>query len=181
VIDGLVAVAEAAGALKGLRRAGWVRRGIAEPESVAAHCYRVALLARLVGPRLGLDVEKLLTLALLHDLAEARVGDLTPADEVAPAEKSAREVAAFAAIVGGLPEGARLLDLFEEYEHGASPEARLVREIDRLEMAMQALEYERAYGRDLDEFWVSARAALSEPLMIEIYDHLWAARPGRKC
>jgi 5'-deoxynucleotidase YfbR-like HD superfamily hydrolase len=70
--DGLFEVLQAAGRLKTLKRAGWVRVGLPEPESVADHSFRVALLAVLFGPRLGLNGEKLVRLALLHDLAEAR-------------------------------------------------------------------------------------------------------------
>ncbi|HEY9283293.1 MAG TPA: HD domain-containing protein, partial [Pyrinomonadaceae bacterium] len=67
--------------LKRLDRTGWVLRGLAPgAESVAAHSYGVAvaamLLADLVRARgVELDVERVLRLALLHDLAEARTGD----------------------------------------------------------------------------------------------------------
>lgn len=194
-------VLEAAGQLKRLERAGWVRVGVPNPESVAAHSYRVALMAMLFGPRLGLNVEQMLRLALLHDLAEARVGDLTPADRVSAAEKRERERVAFAEIVGGLAEGPSLEDLWREYEADASPEARVVHQLDKLELALQALEYEREHGPSLgvnkprarrrpkgsaarpgaaswaDEFWESARTALTDPLLIEFYDYLRAQRP----
>ncbi len=186
---------DAAGALKRLRRAGWIRVGIPEPESVADHSFRLALMALLFGSRLGLNVEKMVHLALIHDLAEARTGDLTPADRVTSSEKRERERVAFGQIVEKLPEGLVLDDLWREYESEASPEARIVRQLDKLEMALQALEYERLYGRYLeklrprtrrrasvegwaDQFWSSARAALSEPLLIEFYDELYALRPG---
>jgi 5'-deoxynucleotidase YfbR-like HD superfamily hydrolase len=164
-------------------------------------------MALLFGPRLGLNVDKMIRLALIHDLAEARVGDLTPADRVSSAEKRERERIAFAEIVEPLPEGRVLDDLWREYEAGASPEARVVRQLDKLEMALQALEYERQYGRHLDrarprarrrgsadsrpergaveidgwanQFWDSARGALTEPLLIEFYDYLYALRPRR--
>jgi putative hydrolase of HD superfamily len=178
-LGGVLTFLEAAGHLKGLERAGWVRVGVPNPEHVADHAYRVAMLALLLAPRLGLDVGKSVQLALLHDLAEARVGDLTPADGVSPAAKRAREQAAFAAIVEGLPEGPALAGLFREYEGEATPEARAVRQLDKLEMALQALEYERETGLDLDQFWASARAALSDPLLIDLYDRAYAQRPAR--
>ncbi len=191
----LLPVLDAAGALKRLRRAGWIRVGIPEPESVADHSFRLALMALLFGARLGLNVEKMIHLALIHDLAESRTGDLTPVDRVTPTEKQERERVAFGQIVERLPEGPALDDLWREYESGASREARIVRQLDKLEMALQALEYERHYGRHLeklrpgprlrtsmegwaDQFWSSARAALSEPLLIEFYDELYALRPG---
>src|SRR5206468_12394397 len=115
------------GRLKTLRRAGWVRAGVPEPESVADHTYRVAVMALLIGPRLGLNVDRLVQLALLHDLAEARIGDLTPLDTLSTGEKEARESAAFADIVGSLSEGAALYDAWRDYESGRTPEARIAR------------------------------------------------------
>jgi len=196
----LIEVLNAAGALKRVQRAGWVRVGVPRPESVADHSYRVALMAVLFGPRLGLDVEKMMRLALFHDLAEARVGDVTPVDGMSGAEKHARERTAFAEIVGGLPEGPSLDDLWGEYEAGGSPEARVVRQLDKLEMVLQALEYERAHGQPgesrrrrssrprggegvpprgawADEFWETARAALTDPLLIDFYEALRRRRP----
>ncbi|MGH2461439.1 MAG: HD domain-containing protein [Chloroflexota bacterium] len=198
--DGLIQVLSAAGVLKRVKRAGWVRVGLPQPESVADHSYRVALLAVLFGPRLGLDVERMTRLALLHDLAEARVGDLTPADGIGGSEKHAWERAAFAEIVAGLPEARSLDDLWREYETGASPEARAVHQLDKLELALQTLEYERASASEresgrrrsrrrptaarprpavawADEFWESARAALTDPLLIALYEELRRRRP----
>jgi putative hydrolase of HD superfamily len=187
-LDALLAVLSDVGRLKTLRRAGWVRAGVPEPESVADHSYRVAVLALLIGPRLGLNVDRLVRLALLHDLAEARVGDLTPLNAGSPGEKAARESEAFADIVGGLSEGPALYDLWREYEGGATPEARIAKQLDKLELALQTLEYEQAAlseptaaplagPRWADEFWASARSGLSEPLLIALFDRLAKRRP----
>jgi len=67
-----------AGKLKGIKRKGWVRIGIKDAESVACHVYRVAFISMILGDMLSLDCEKLIKMALLHDLAEAIVGDITP-------------------------------------------------------------------------------------------------------
>ncbi len=160
-------------------------------------------MALLFGPRLGLNVDTMIRLALIHDLAESRIGDLTPVDRVTSPEKRERERVAFGQIIDGLPEGTSLYDLWREYEAEASPEARVVRQLDKLEMALQALEYERLHGTHLekartrgrrravarfrggagregwaDQFWSSARAALTEPLLIAFYDAIFALRPG---
>jgi putative hydrolase of HD superfamily len=178
-VDAILSVLADAGRLKELKRAGWVRMGIPEPESVADHTFRLALMAVLIGPRLNLNVEAMVRLALIHDLGEARVGDLTPADRVSSAEKRAREAEALGLIVDQLSEGPALFDLWREYDNGATPEARIVRQLDKLEMATQALEYERQHGCDLSEFWLSARATLAEPLLIQMFDRLWLKRPFR--
>lgn len=193
---------EAAGRLKDLKRAGWVRVGIPSPESVADHSFRVAVMALLFGPRLGLNVDKMVRLALIHDLAESRVGDLTPTDRVTSVEKRELESLAFAEIVDGLPEGSALVDLWREYAEEATAEARAVHQLDKLELALQALVYELQYGRKLekmrspsippapgrssrrratqnwaDQFWASARTALTDPLLVQFYDDLQALRP----
>jgi 5'-deoxynucleotidase YfbR-like HD superfamily hydrolase len=175
-LDAILSVLADAGQLKTLKRAGWQRVGLPDPESVADHSFRLAFLALLIGPRLGLNVEAMLRLALVHDLGEARIGDLTPADRVSSAEKRARESEALAQILDDLPEGPALFSLWREYASGATPEARIVRQLDKLEMAIQALEYENRTGRDLTEFWLSARASLAEPLLVELYERLWSRR-----
>src|SRR5215210_3864360 len=71
------------GRLKTLRRTGWLHCGVpdAETESVADHAFRTTLLAWLAAGQVpGLDREKVLKLALVHDLAEALAGDPTPYD-----------------------------------------------------------------------------------------------------
>lgn len=175
--DQLIRTFEEAGRLKSLRRAGWVRVGLPEAESVADHSYRVALMALLLGPRLGLNTNQMIRLALLHDLGEARLGDITPADRIPPEEKHAREAVALSEVVDSLPEAPALFDLWREYAQGASPEARAVRQLDKLEMAFQTLEYERRFHRRLDEFWASVRAALTDPLLIDLYTRLELRRP----
>src|SRR3954454_20843223 len=84
------------GRLKTLKRAGWVRRGVSDPESVADHSFRAAVLAMLLGTDLGVDRDRLVRLLLVHDLAESDpdVGDITPFDGVGPDEKRRRETTA---------------------------------------------------------------------------------------
>src|SRR5436309_8629270 len=79
-VPGLGDLAGAAGALKEVRRKGWVDRGVPDAESVADHSYRVALLAWALARRRGLDAERAMLIGLVHDLAEAELGDETPFD-----------------------------------------------------------------------------------------------------
>lgn len=151
----------AAFALKGLPRAGWVRRGVPDPESVAAHSWGVALLVLALLPE-GLDVRRALTYAVLHDLPEAVAGDTTPHDGVSPDEKARAERAAMAGLAALLPNGAALREAWEAYERQADPESRFVRELDRLDMALQAHAY-RARGLDPAEFFASAAAVVASP------------------
>jgi putative hydrolases of HD superfamily len=127
--------------LKTLKRAGWLRCGVAPCESVAEHTFGVALLALLAS---GSDVnsERCVALALVHDLAESLVGDITPHDAVSPEEKRQREAEAIDELAQLLGEDHELPRLWAEFENGKSPEAKLVRDLDVIEMAWQAVEYQ---------------------------------------
>ena len=152
--------------LKQLYRQGWLLRGVPPErcESVADHTFGVALLAMLLAETHfpDLDAGKVLRLALLHDFGEIYAGDITPFDGIDRAEKVRREQAGVAQVLAKLPQGERYLALWEEYEGQHSPEARFVRQIDRLEMALQASVYERQGLADLSEFFNYVRSFLSE-------------------
>ena len=74
-------------------RTGWVYRGVEKPESIADHMYRMAVLAMTVAGS-EYDQSKLVKMAIVHDLAEAIVGDITPVDGVSQEDKYSRELAA---------------------------------------------------------------------------------------
>jgi putative hydrolases of HD superfamily len=181
------------GALKRTPRTGWVRSGVPATvaESISDHSHRLSTLALVaafsggVGGGGGeggggasalppLDVSRCVRMAVVHDIAEALVGDITPHCGVSEEEKHRREAAAMeriAALLSGLGGGggarggegegdnhnhsppplpdaslsaaARdVRDLWREYEAGVTQEARLIKDLDRLEMLVQALEYE---------------------------------------
>jgi putative hydrolase of HD superfamily len=161
VIDALL---EAWG-LKALPRTGWGLRGIHNAESVAAHSWGIAALVLVFLPD-DLDTARALSYATLHDLAEVRVGDLTPSDGVSPASKHALERQAMVGLCTALPRGAQLLETWDEYEAQADPEALFVRQLDRLDMALQALLYERTTGVDTGEFLDSAQRVMHHPTLV---------------
>ena len=148
-------------ALKALPRAGWVRAGVESPESVAAHAWGVAWLVLVLCPE-GVDRGRALAIAVAHDIAEVRCGDITPQDGVSTEKKQALEQAAMEGLAGGLPNGEALLDLWQDYEAGQSPEARFVKACDKLDMALQAQRYSAEQGLELGEFVESALSKLGE-------------------
>lgn len=148
--------------LKELARAGWDRVGVTDPESVAAHSWGVAWLVLALCPE-GVDRGRALAMAVLHDLPEVRIGDLTPHDDVPATTKRAAEHDALRTLVAALPRADELLELWREYEHGSSPEGRFVKACDRLDMALQAERYREAQGVETGEFVESALASLQEP------------------
>jgi 5'-deoxynucleotidase YfbR-like HD superfamily hydrolase/N-acetylglutamate synthase-like GNAT family acetyltransferase len=101
----------------------------------------VTLLALLLAPP-ELNRARLLSLATVHDLAEAIVGDITPHDSISTGDKRVREYAATKQLAGcaGMPE---LIALWQEYHQNSTPEARFIHELDALEMASQAISYQR--------------------------------------
>lgn len=153
--------------LKLLERTGWMLRGIGPgAESVAAHSYGVAVAAMLLGDEMAgrgveIDLERLLRIALLHDWAEARVGDMPrTATQYFGAEARRRaERAAFDDMVRGCGEAQEKIygKLHEDYESRASLEARVVKAADVIDLLLQVLAFERAGVRGLDEFWQGAR------------------------
>ena len=140
--DELIRFFEIAARLKTLDRAGWRRCGVDPCESVAEHTFGVALLA-LLTPADGVNRDHCVALALVHDLAESIVGDLTPHDPIGPDEKHRRESNAIKHLSETLG-GERILQLWEEFEAAQTPEAKLVRDLDVIEMAAQARRYQRA-------------------------------------
>ncbi len=149
--------------LKELPRTGWVRAGVPEPESVAAHSWGVAWLVLVLCPR-HIELDRALAMAVVHDLAEVRAGDLTPHDGVSAQDKSLAERRALGGMLQGLPRSGQLHGLWEEYEARRTIEARFVRACDKLDMALQALRY-GDQGLDLQEFVDSALAELDDPMM----------------
>ncbi|KAL6194377.1 hypothetical protein ACLB2K_035461 [Fragaria x ananassa] len=144
--------------LKTTKRAGWVKRGVKDPESVADHMYRMSLMALIASDIPGLNRDKCIKIAIVHDIAEAIVGDITPTDGVPKEEKSRREQEAIdhmCKLLGGGSIAKELGELWLEYEGNSSPEAKIVKDFDKVEMILQALEYENDQGKDLEEFFQS--------------------------
>ena len=145
--------------LKTTPRTGWHQRWVRLPEDVAAHSWGTAMVALVLAEMSDrLDAEpidrgRLLSMAILHDLAEAEISDIPqPALRDLPVEvKHAAEAQALAAMLGGLPMAADWTRLLAEYEQEASLEARLVRDADRLEFLLQAWVYRRTTGNELLE------------------------------
>ncbi len=148
--------------LKRLDRTGWTLRGLPNgTESVAAHSFGVSVAAMLLADALvtrgvQVDVERLLRMALLHDWAEARVGDMPKigAEYFGAEVRKRAETAAFAdLVIQTEPAGSVYRKLYADYEERQSLEARLVKAADVIDLLVQTLALERAGARGLDEFW----------------------------
>lgn len=151
--------------LKQLYRQGWLHKGISlqNCESVAEHSFCVALLALILVDEcsIELDSAKVIRMALIHDLGEIYAGDFTPADNIDKNHKYQLEKQSVVKVLSKLPYGFKWIALWEEYEKGESAESQFVRQLDRLEMALQASVYEHQGNSNLSVFFASANRSLS--------------------
>ncbi len=141
-------------ALDRLPRTGYSLRGVAEPESVSEHAFHATFLAwALAAEEPDLDRAHVVELALVHDLAEVRTGDLprTAARYLPAGAKARAEQAVARDLLAPLGTGAEAL--LAEYQAGETAEARFVSSCDKLQLLIKATVYERWGSRGLDEFW----------------------------
>ena len=136
--------------------------------------YRMAVMTMFAPPSLSsrLNLPHCMKMALVHDMAESIVGDITPVDGVPRTEKIRRERASMDylshTLLGNVAdgeEGRRLKEIWEEYEAGKSLEAIFVKDIDRMELICTAVEVEHTHeGKvDLGEFtWGAQHIVLPE-------------------
>ncbi|XP_057853838.2 uncharacterized protein LOC131063902 isoform X2 [Cryptomeria japonica] len=144
--------------LKTTKRTGWIYREVKDPESIADHMYRMAAMALIAVDIPGIDRDRCVKMAIVHDIAEAIVGDIAPSDGISKEEKSQRERKALeemCQMLGGGLRAKEIYDLWNEYENNSSPEAKIVKDFDKVEMILQALEYESDQGKNLDDFFQS--------------------------
>ncbi len=155
--------------LKRERRRGWTQKlGLNDVESVADHSYAVAMLSLYEGLRRGgYDLERLLRLALIHDLEEAITGDFTPVDKkrLGRSKIEREREAAKSRILRTIPLRARSewLGVWRDLSQRKTREAKLVKELDLLEMAFQARDYGRVTNRTaIREFYRSAIEGMTD-------------------
>ncbi|KAB7498181.1 HD domain-containing protein 2 [Armadillidium nasatum] len=165
------------GNLKHLKRTGWVKKGINEPETVSGHMYRMAILSFFFGENEGFDSNKVMRMSLVHDLGESIIGDITPHCGVSKEEKHCREVEAMnriKSLVDKNGPGQEMFDLFMEYEEQKTKEAQLVMDLDRFDMILQAFEYEEKEKspKVLEEFFTSTEGFFKTPKVIQWVEEL---------
>ena len=175
--------------LKTTKRQGWVDYGVKDGESIADHMYRMSIITMLCPQSLvkglNIDVPRCTKMALIHDMAESLVGDLTPSQkhriegQFGKGEKSRREAAVmryFGEVMLGNVEGGDtgnkagdagndIMGVWQEYEDSKTTNSKFVHDVDKIELMLQMVEYERK-GRgslDLHEFTeVADRIQLQE-------------------
>ena len=165
--------AEIVGKLKLVKRTGWVRRGVPGPESVAEHSYRLAVLAMAFAPLANVDENKAIKMALVHDLAEAIIGDIVTfqggeamPNRDAKLEKERQEMRN----ILGLAD--LNIELFDEFVANKTTEAKLINDLDRLEMAITGVEYAKDHGTNITEILATAEALIQTSFVKNLLQEL---------
>ncbi|CAD6453018.1 ddb37868-1c38-4ea1-a2e0-87cf722c488b [Sclerotinia trifoliorum] len=179
--------------LKTTKREGWRRFGIKRGESISDHMYRMSLITMFAPESLAskINIPHCTKMALVHDMAEALVGDITPVDGVPKSEKNRREATTMdyftknllGRVNGGLA-GQQIMDIWQEYEDSTTLESKFVHDVDKIELILQMVEYERSEeeGIDLGEFsWVATKIVLPEVQawadeILKEREELWAGK-----
>jgi putative hydrolase of HD superfamily len=164
--------------LKLVPRSGWITYRISKHdiESVSSHSYSVAVIALTMSEIMRsrnqkVDEERVLKMALLHDLSESLTFDISKAYLRYLGRKGSRlktdlERKATSRILADLPSE-RLAQSFRaaigEYTSSKSLEARIVHCADALDLLHQVIEYERmGYSKaTLNPIWNETRSKLS--------------------
>lgn len=175
------------GRLKNEPRRGWATKvGVKNPESVADHVFRTALIALLIGDVKGFNSELMIRMALIHDLPEAVLGNKTPTEYRNEATKKRAETIQMRKFANLLPKAieTRFMETWRMLSRGKCVEAKLVKEIDRFEMLLQAAEYaQQGYSMSsLKEFFESASREIHDEdlkeMALGVMKSLESAEPG---
>ncbi|KAJ2354368.1 hypothetical protein IWW50_002869 [Coemansia erecta] len=167
--------------LKRTKRTGWINNGIRNPESIADHMYRMGIMAMLIDDP-TLDRTRCIKMAIVHDLAEALVGDITPFDGVSKQDKYEREKQGMREIgdtLGNVGVAREIEGLWLEYEEDRTMEAHLVHDLDKCEMIQQAMEYENSDCKQLDSFFESTRGIFKHPQVQSWVEEIYRRRQAK--
>jgi putative hydrolase of HD superfamily len=159
-IDASVRYLYEVGQLKLSKRTGWWHAGVPEPESIAEHTFRTAVIGYVLAVLEQADPNLTATLCLFHDVIETRTGDIPNVAKAYVTHEPDVRIAADQ--VGGMPAALRdaILGAVGRFVDQDSPEALLARDADRLECLMQAREYEHQGFRNTRPWMESSMAKL---------------------
>lgn len=156
--QGIFRIIKSMDTLEKLPRTGYLLRGVANPENVAAHSFGTALLTMLLADaEQGVNSEKAIRMAILHETGEVAIGDIPyiakkhfPAGTIDEAESSAAK-----SILSGSANDETYISLFDEYIDGKTKEAKIVRAADKLQMLCKVRFYQQAGAGNLEEFFIN--------------------------
>jgi putative hydrolases of HD superfamily len=187
------------GKLKETKRRGWVLRGIKDAETVAQHTYQMTIMAWAIGSLKGLDTDRIVKIALAHDLCEVYAGDSTPYDPIVASgddirtmfdkaprveykkrlewllEKKNKEWKSLVKLTSHLPKKLQeeIVTLWIDFEEGFSKEGRFVYQVDKLVNLIQAIEYWKKDKKfPINPWWVFIRERIDDPMLLKFLKEL---------
>ncbi|MCK4884217.1 MAG: HD domain-containing protein [Candidatus Diapherotrites archaeon] len=169
--------------LKQLFRQGWLRNVPKDQcESVAAHSFGTSLLAMVVGNEYfpEVDTSKAMQMALIHDLGEVYAGDFIPNNKINKKEKHELEKKSILQLFSKLKKGKKYIELWEEFEAGKTKEAKFVKQMDKLEMVLQASVYEHKGYKNLQEFFDSSKSHITDEKLKELFNEIEPIRNNKQ-
>lgn len=158
--------------LKKISRQGWIDKlSLERPESVADHTFSMAIMGMIFSDLGNYNTEKILKTILLHDLAESVIGDITP-EQISKKEKNTLENKAIKSILCKLPSSLQkqYTCLWQEYQANNSNEARIVHQLDKIEMALQAKIYSKdGHSKEkLSSFFNFVKDEIVDPKLLKL-------------
>jgi putative hydrolase of HD superfamily len=134
----VISFIEEAELLKSVVRTAWTGQG--RRESTAEHSWRLAMFAGIMQDNYPeLDLSRILMMCLIHDIGEIYEGDVSAALQPDQEDKFQTEYSAAQKVFSVLPEhqAGKLMEIWLEYNEGTTPEARLVKALDKAETIIQ--------------------------------------------
>lgn len=163
--------------LKDTKRTGWTYKDVPNPESVADHIFGTSILALTAPIPENVNRDKLVKMALVHDVGESIIGD--------PVWESGKFTNVAKHKLKMTKEKKALNELFAdeslkechqlalEFLNQETAEARYLKELDKLEMVLQALVYEKRVSSErLNEFWENAEKYIQSPHLLQFFHKL---------
>ncbi len=193
-MEDIISYFQEIGRLKKVKRKGWIIDGVKESESVSEHSWRTAIIVMVLGKKRGMDLEQAIKMALIHDIPEVRTGDIVEIgkinyalpgkgpskekyDKVSQEEKNNLEEEAARKIFSE-----EHFKLWKEYQEGKTEEAKFVKEVEKIETVLQALEYEiegNYNSKTLHHYYVYGRDMVKDPELVKILDEIESRRPKK--
>ena len=173
---------------KRIPRTGWGMHGIPTPESVAEHTYSLSFLTLQLAPMLSdrhnypLNINKLVKMAILHDLGEIETGDIVVSrgaiiDLQKRRDKEEKEKKGIQKLFKETDKSNLAVNLFSEMIERETLEANIFWQLDKLDMAIQALDYELEHKKDLSEFFENAKANITDEFLSDMLEEAIKRRP----
>jgi len=183
------------GKLKNIYRKGITFYGVKNPETTNDHVFRTAIIALVLTPRKKLNLEKVLKIALIHDLCKVYAGDITPYDGFLPKDKKERyqfvrkwprllkrekekwaakkfekEYSSLKKLISKLPKRLKkeILTLWTDYTKWKTPEGKFVYQLDMAENLVEALEHrEKNKKFPTQPWWEHADEVIDDPILLK--------------